>query len=203
MLAQPQEHTTPPRAAPPRTAPLAATDLVALWFVLARRSWTSLAVVPADPHGSSEELVRSMVDTASRLSEVPVTAITMKTLDAPSARRLADLQRYAQREGPRALVTAQAVEVAATLSEDGDGDTRESGPEVEPAPSHQAQLILPGPGRVVIAIPSVIVEPMGLAVTQASSLVVVAIELGRSSLADANRTIDLIGRERIAGCVLV
>jgi hypothetical protein len=56
---------------------------------------------------------------------------------------------------------------------------------------------------VVIAIPSVIAEPMGLAVTQASSLVVVAIELGRSSLADANRTIDLIGRACIAGCILV
>lgn len=198
MLAQAQERTTPPRA-----APLAATDLVALWFLLSRRSWTSLAVVPADPRGSSEELVRSMVDAAKRLSEVPVTAITMKTLDALSARRLADLQRYAQREGPRALAADETMEVAATLSEDGDDDAAESAPEVEPAPSHQAQLILPGPGRVVIALPSVIAEPMGLAVTQASSLVVVAIELGRSSLADANRTIDLIGRERIAGCVLV
>ena len=96
MLAQAEKRSTRP---PP--APLAATDLVALWFVLAQRSWTSLAVVPADPQGSSEELVRSIVDVGKRLSDVPVTAITMNTVDALSARTLADLQRYAQRPDVR------------------------------------------------------------------------------------------------------
>ncbi len=194
MLAQAEKRSTRP---PP--APLAATDLVALWFVLAQRSWTSLAVVPADPQGSSEELVRSIVDVGKRLSDVPVTAITMNTVDALSARTLADLQRYAQRPGTRTLVPGPTVETAATPVKDGD----DASPESEREPSHQAHLILPGAGRVVIAIPSPIREPMGLAVTQASSLVAVAIELGRTCLDDAKRTVDLIGRERIAGCILV
>lgn len=192
------------RSAPLLLAPLAASDLVALWFTLAQRRWTSLTVVPADRAGSSEELVRAVVDTGKRLGEGGVTAITMSSLDARAARTLATLQRYAEREGGRALGSPDAVEtVAAGAAEEGDGPALESEPAGELDPSHRAQLILPAPGRVMIAIPSVIDEPMGLAVTQASSLVAIAIGLGRTTQADARRTIDLIGRDRIAGCILV
>lgn len=171
MLAQGPERST---LAP--AAPLAATDLVALWFVLAQRRWRSLAIVPADPRGSSEELVRALVETGTRLSAVPVTAITMTAVDARVAEPLADLQRCALALGP----------------DDTPG----------PTPDEGGRLLPPGPGRIVIALPPVIEAPMGLAIT-ASSLVAVAIASGRTCLADARRTIDLIGRERIVGCILV
>lgn len=169
MLAQAPERSTPPPA-----APFAAPDLVALWFVLAQRSWTSLAVVPADPHGSSEDLVHALVEAGTRLGAVPVTALTRATMDARSAGPLAELQRHPARE-----------------------------PALAPGTAHEGLLLSPGRGRIVIALPPVIEDPMGLAVTQASSLVAVVIAPGRTRLADARRTIELIGRERIAGCILV
>jgi hypothetical protein len=55
----------------------------------------------------------------------------------------------------------------------------------------------------VIAISSVITEPLGLGATAAADAVIVCIERGRTRLADARRTIELVGRDRIAGCYLV
>jgi hypothetical protein len=57
--------------------------------------------------------------------------------------------------------------------------------------------------RLVVAIPAVTVEPLGLAVTREADVVVIAVERGRSRLADVARTVALVGRDRIAGCVLV
>jgi hypothetical protein len=59
------------------------------------------------------------------------------------------------------------------------------------------------PERVIIAVQPVVVEPLGLAVTQAADAVILCIELGRTRLAAARRTIELVGRERIGGCFLV
>lgn len=58
-------------------------------------------------------------------------------------------------------------------------------------------------GRVIVAVQPVTVEPLGLAVTQGADAVVLCLERGRSRLAAARRTIDLIGRDRIAGCLLI
>jgi hypothetical protein len=58
-------------------------------------------------------------------------------------------------------------------------------------------------GKVIVAIQPVVVEPLGLAVTGAADAVVLCVDLGRTRLAAARRTIELVGRERIAGSVLV
>jgi hypothetical protein len=58
-------------------------------------------------------------------------------------------------------------------------------------------------GRVIAAIQPVVVEPLGLAVTEAADAVVLCIELGHTGLAAARRTIELVGRDRIVGCVTV
>ena len=66
-----------------------------------------------------------------------------------------------------------------------------------------------GPGReasaskIIVAVQPVVVEPLGLAVTRAADAVVLCIEKGHSRLASARRTIELIGRERIRGCIFV
>ncbi len=57
-------------------------------------------------------------------------------------------------------------------------------------------------GKVIVAIQPVVTEPLGLAVTEAADAVVLCIDVGRTRLAAARRTIELIGRERIAGTVL-
>ena len=58
-------------------------------------------------------------------------------------------------------------------------------------------------GKVIVAIQPVIVEPLGLAVTGGADAVVLCIDVGRTRLAAARRTIELIGRDRIAGALLV
>ncbi len=59
------------------------------------------------------------------------------------------------------------------------------------------------PDQLVVAIPSVVAEPLGVAVAREADVVVICIELGRTRLAAARETIDLIGPERIAGCLLL
>lgn len=58
-------------------------------------------------------------------------------------------------------------------------------------------------GRVIVAIPPVVSEPLGIAVTDAADAVVLCIEKGRTRSPSARKTIDMIGRGRIVGCVLV
>lgn len=64
-------------------------------------------------------------------------------------------------------------------------------------------LVVAPAGRVIVAIQPVVVEPLGLAVTQATQTVVLCIEAGRTRLAAARRTVELIGRERVAGCLFL
>lgn len=68
----------------------------------------------------------------------------------------------------------------------GDGDGR-------PASSEQ----------VIVAIPPVVTEPLGVAVAREADVVVLCLSLGRTSLAAARKSIELIGIDRIAGCLLL
>jgi hypothetical protein len=58
-------------------------------------------------------------------------------------------------------------------------------------------------GQVIVAVQPVITEPLGVAIAQAADLAVVCVEMGRSSASSVRRTVELLGRDRIAGCVLV
>jgi len=64
----------------------------------------------------------------------------------------------------------------------------------------------PGPGapdQLVVAIPALATDPLGAAVAREADVVVLCVDLGRTSLAGARQTIQLIGRDRIAGCLLL
>jgi hypothetical protein len=56
--------------------------------------------------------------------------------------------------------------------------------------------------KVIISVPPVIVEPLALAVTGAADAVVLCIRKGSTRLLDADRTAQLVGRDRVVGCVL-
>jgi hypothetical protein len=56
---------------------------------------------------------------------------------------------------------------------------------------------------VVVAIQPVLVEPLGAAIAQAADTVLLCIRLGKTRVADARRTVELIGQERVAGAFLV
>ncbi len=72
-----------------------------------------------------------------------------------------------------------------------------AGPPVEASESKAAQ------GRVIVAIPPVVKEPLGIAVTDAADAVVICVEKGKTRTPSALRTIEMIGRDRIVGCILV
>lgn len=56
--------------------------------------------------------------------------------------------------------------------------------------------------KVIISVPPVIVEPLALAVTEAADAVVLTIRKGVTRLIDADRTAEIVGRDRVVGCVL-
>jgi len=59
------------------------------------------------------------------------------------------------------------------------------------------------PRRLIVAIPSVLSEPLGLGVTHAADGTLLCVRVGKSRAASARRTSELVGRGRIAGCVLI
>jgi hypothetical protein len=165
-------------------------EMQELWFVLARSDWTSIVLAPAHPDGSAEDIARSLADVGKHLSDYPVTAITVKLLGPGSARALAALAQHVQRDRERRTFRPRVVDVNESAA-DIDGSMNEDGNVIAPA------------GQLIVAIPPVVVEPLGLAVAQAADKVVLTIDAGRTRMADARRSVELIGRERIAGCFLV
>jgi hypothetical protein len=59
------------------------------------------------------------------------------------------------------------------------------------------------PEKIIAALPSVISDPLGLQVVTAADMVVICVEIGRTRMSSLRRTIELVGRERIAGCLLI
>ena len=70
-------------------------------------------------------------------------------------------------------------------------------------PPPESSGTAPAYGRVIVAIPPVVNEPLGIAVTDAADAVVLCIEKGKTRTPAARRTIEMIGRDRIVGCILI
>jgi hypothetical protein len=58
-------------------------------------------------------------------------------------------------------------------------------------------------GKVIAALPSIAFDPVALEVVAAADVVVICVEIGRTRVSTLRRTIELVGRERIAGCLLI
>jgi hypothetical protein len=172
-----------------------------LWFALARRPWKTLVLVPSCPDGSADEAARMLAEVGEKVSGLPVRAITMTSLDYGTASALADLQERIRRRTTEMEQAPPAIDVTAIEVRAGSPDWAwgrgpgEPTPGVAEAPRSAAQF--------VIAIPSLISEPLGLSATQAADAVVLLVELGRTRMADLHRIVDQVGRERVAGCILL
>lgn len=159
-----------------------------LWLVLAQREWNSLAVVPAHGGGSATEIACSLADTGSSLTEHHVSAVTVNELGPGSARSLAALASDARGRNERRWQAEPFIDVTP-------GQTVGS---VDGSP----EAIVVPLGQIVISVPSVVAEPVSLTVVQAVDLVVLAVELGVTTMKEIRRSIELIGRERLIGCIL-
>ncbi len=187
-----------PNEAMLRLDPRAEKRYQQLWLGITRRTWRSIVLVPADPGGSAAEVARCLAAVGKELCEVPVTAIALSSLEYGSTLALAELQQRMEREQEPSARRAALVEVTATTL---DRDAPESA-SIPHAIGGEALALSPA-ARLVIAIPAVISEPLGGAVARHADAVVVCVERGRTRAADVRLTAELIGRERIAGCLLV
>lgn len=174
-----------PRGAAARHEAAPSRAVQELWFALERRGWSSVVVVPADEGTSAADVASLLADVGKSMQRFPVTLLVMASRRdyasvAAMVRRAADDERGEPDVDPDSYTTSMML-VAQAAS-----------PEGSLAPR----------GRVVVAVQPVVVEPMGLAVTGAADAVVLCIARGRSRMSTVRRTIELIGRERIAGCFL-
>jgi hypothetical protein len=171
-----------------------------LWLTLSRRDWTSMVLVPANPGGSAERVAHALAEVGKRLSSNPVTAVTPSSLEYGTAMALAELPSFVGRRRLDARNSWPTIDFVPSPVEEGPGDRVE--PPQEAAPVGQA-MVLNSSARLIISVPAVVSEPLGLATTQAADTVLLCVELGRTRLNDVRRTLKLIGRERVAGCLLV
>jgi hypothetical protein len=151
--------------------------------------WASVVLVPADAGTSVAEIATSLAEVGTSLRETPITAIIADTIDYGSARALAELQpRLGSGGAWRATVEVEARPVE---------------PQAQSAQPRHTATLLPPLGRAIIAIRPVVDEPLGLAIAHAADAVVLCVELGKSRLASARRTIELVGPERIIGALVI
>lgn len=197
-----------PGSAPGPATGTPSRDVQELWFSLARLGWSSLVLVPVDEGFSAASIATSLADVGSRVRDTPVTVIVADAMDYESARILADLQLRIHDDRPsvRNPSPGAMVEVAASAAppRPANGERHEAGdaPVAEGESMREAQL-LPATGQVVIAIQPVVVEPLGVAIAHAADAVVLCIQLRKTRLAAARRTLEIIGADRVAGAFLV
>jgi hypothetical protein len=180
-----------------------AGDFQRLWFALERSAWSSLVLVPADAEGSTEEIARTLAEVGKRLSDVPVTAVVASALEYGTAVALADLPQFVDRKRLPPASRWPTVDVEATPTDPPRGE-----PAADPLAGAEhgggnGDIMVSSGARIIISIPAVVSQPLGLATTQRADLIVLCIEVGKTRKAHARRTIELIGRERVAGCFLV
>ena len=133
-----------------------------LWFMLARRRWRSLALVPADEGSSTAALAASLAEVGRQLREGAVTALQLPRLD---------------------YITASGIADAISAAGRGEG--------------------VPENLQVIIALPPVLDDPLGVAIAHAADAAVLCVEMKRARLQSARRTIELVGRERFLGSILL
>ena len=166
IAAKPEQTLVPDAGEANRTTGSRDHDM--LWFALARRRLTSVALVPADSSVSLArvgEVAQALADVGQRLVELPVTAIVLDAMD-------------------RSLIAR----VGAVLGTAREGTTAWSSS---------------SPLAVIVAVPSVLTEPVGLALAQAADGVVLCASMGETRLDEARRTKELIGADRVVGCIMV
>jgi hypothetical protein len=167
------------REAMTRVPALPSRDLQELWFATRRRDWRTLAVVPAAPGSTSAlAIAKALGEVGGFIRMSPVRVIDAEGLD---------LDRIA---GLVMDLTANAGSSAWSMNAPGS------------APS-QGWESAARKDATIVALDPVVTNPLVLPVALAADAVVLCVEVGKTALAAARHTVELIGRERIIGSVLI
>ena len=156
-----------------------ARDLQELWFSIRRREWKSLVVVPATPEGSALPIAQALGEVGGLILMAPVPVINAEGADLP---RIATLVMEMGGEAPTSSVWTSA--------------GRGGSPADWDSPKVKGQVS-------IIAVDSVVSNPLVLPLALAADAVLICIEIGKTDLASVKHTVELIGRERLLGSVLL
>ncbi|SRR6266849_4518348 len=90
-----------------------------------------------------------------------------------------------------------------------DGTGHSSGGELVEDITGQFTVQTPTPGgerwkqRTIIALDPVVTDPAGVPVAAAADAALLFVELGKTNIAEAQRTVQLIGHDHFRGCILI
>jgi hypothetical protein len=164
------------RAAPRLPPP----ELQELWFACRRHEWRSLAVVSTVPRSSTFPIVQALGEVADLLHAGTVRVRCAEAVELPD---IAYLVMEMSGRNPSPVLGPAAPRIP-----------RSALPPQDPAGGEQL---------LIVAVDSVVSAPMVLPVVLAADAVLLCVELGVTDLGAARHSVELIGRERIIGTVVV
>src|SRR6185369_15129082 len=106
-----------------------------------------------------------------------------------SARALATLSAHMRRERDAQTSLYKGPVPPATTVDPTEVDAEVADPSLP-----DLRPLVPTAGQLIVAIPSLLAEPLGLAITQSADTVVLAVEIGRTLMSDTEKAIEMIGR---------
>jgi hypothetical protein len=155
-------------------------DLQELWFATRRHDWRSLAVVSTVPGTSTFTIVQGLGEVADLLHAGAVRARCAEAVDLADITFL--VMEMSGRGSPAVLGPAPArVPRSGVAAGDAAG----------------------GEQLLIVATDSVVSAPMVLPVVLAADAVLLCIQMGITNLEMARHSIELIGRDRIIGSVIL
>ena len=166
------------REAVARVPALPSRDLQELWFATRRRDWRTLVVVPGSPGCTSTlAIAKALGEVGGFIRMSPVRVINAEGMDLSKIATLVT------------DMTGTANSAVWTMNSP-----------ANPGGGWESQ------GRneaTIVALDSVVVNPLVLPVALAADAVLLCVEVGKTALAAAKHTVELIGRERIIGSVVI
>ena len=156
-------------------------DLQELWFATRRREWKSLCILPAAPGESTLAIAEALANVGRIIRRTPPRVVRAEKLELSDIAQLV-MEMTEEVPAPSPASTVWTSSSPRAL-----------------APS----LPISQDAPVIIAIESVVSNPLMLPVALAADCVLLCIHLGKTDLPSARHTIAMIGRDRLIGAVLV
>ena len=171
--AEPKSEVREPPRLPPR-------EVQELWFATRRRDWKSLAVVATAPRMSTLALAQALAEVAALIHGG---SVRVRCAEGTDLEQLASLIVEMSGRDPSSVRGPSAPRVSWVAGTPGEDAARD--------------------GLIIAAVESVVHAPLLLPVALAADAVLLCVERAVTDVDTARHCIELIGRNRIVGAVLL